>query len=227
MENDKVIIKKKKFSIIKFFVIILFLYIIGCLIFSYLTSPIKNIFIFNNKILSDQEIIDAADIRDYPSFFLTSKHSISSSLLKNPLIKKVTVSKKLFNKEVDITVSENKPLFYDKSINETVLENGDKISTKFDVPTLINSVPEGIYDKFITRVDALSDDTLLKMSEIEYKPNDIDKERFLVTMTDGNYVYLTLYKFEGIDKYNEILPSLEGKRGILYLDSGNYFEILN
>ena len=27
--------------------------------------------------------------------------------------------------------------------------------------------------------------------------------------------------------YNEIYPTLEGKKGILYLDSGNHFEIKN
>ena len=32
---------------------------------------------------------------------------------------------------------------------------------------------------------------------------------------------------ELINEYNKILPNLEGKKGILYLDSGNYFEILS
>jgi cell division septal protein FtsQ len=191
-----------------------------------LDSPIKNIHIKNNNYLSDQEVIDAAKLNNYPSFLFTSSHSIKKKLLENFLIKDVTIKKEFYGK-VYITVTENKPLFYNKLTKQTVLSDGREINTKYSVPVLINELPEGIYSKFITKMDNLSDDTILKMSEIEYKPNEIDKERFLVTITDGNYVYLTLYKFQKIDKYNDILPSLEGKRGILYFDSGDYFEILN
>ena len=41
------------------------------------------------------------------------------------------------------------------------------------------------------------------MSEIKYDPNDVDDERFIITMNDGNYVYLTLHKFNKINHYLE------------------------
>jgi hypothetical protein len=44
-------------------------------------------------------------------------------------------------------------------------------------------------------------------------------------MNDGNYVYITLTKIKSINEYIKILSTLENKKGILYLDSGNYFEI--
>ena len=44
-------------------------------------------------------------------------------------------------------------------------------------------------------------------------------------MNDGNYVYITLYKTYLVNDYIKILSTLENKKGILYLDSGNYFEI--
>ena len=44
-------------------------------------------------------------------------------------------------------------------------------------------------------------------------------------MNDGNLVYITLNKIEKINKYNSIYSSLEGKKGIVYLDSGDYVEI--
>jgi len=44
-------------------------------------------------------------------------------------------------------------------------------------------------------------------------------------MNDGNYVYITLTKMELLNKYNEAITKVEGKKGTLYLDSGNYFEI--
>lgn len=73
----------------------------------------------------------------------------------------------------------------------------------------------------------VNNDILYKISEIEYRPNEVDKERFLLTMNDGNYVYVTLYTFDKINQYDAIYPTLENKNGILYLDSGNYFEIFH
>ena len=64
------------------------------------------------------------------------------------------------------------------------------------------------------------------ISEFYYDPNEFDKDRFLLYMDDGNSVYLTLTKFRMINYYNDVLPQLDGKKGILYLDSGNHFQIM-
>lgn len=45
-------------------------------------------------------------------------------------------------------------------------------------------------------------------------------------MNDGNYVYITTTRLDNINKYENVLLELEGKKGIIYLDSGNHFEIL-
>jgi hypothetical protein len=45
-------------------------------------------------------------------------------------------------------------------------------------------------------------------------------------MNDQIYVYITLTKIDVLNNYNEITKELEGKKGILYLDSGNHFEII-
>ena len=68
-------------------------------------------------------------------------------------------------------------------------------------------------------------DILSRISEIEYKPNDVDTNRFLLSMQDGNYVYLTLSKFKNINNYIEIVRKNKKKKGILYLDSGEYFKV--
>ena len=73
----------------------------------------------------------------------------------------------------------------------------------------------------------LNKDILIRISEIKYDPNDIDNERFYLTMNDGNYVYLTLNKFDKINNYLEIVKTFNNKKGILYLDSGEYFEIFD
>ena len=63
------------------------------------------------------------------------------------------------------------------------------------------------------------------ISEIEYSKTDYDSERFLLYMNDCNEVYATISKLNKLNKYEEIVTKLNGKRGILYLDSGNYLEV--
>ena len=70
----------------------------------------------------------------------------------------------------------------------------------------------------------MDENVLKRISEIEYVPDDVNDERFLCTMADGNYVYITLYKITSINEYIKIVSTLDNKKGILYLDSGNYFE---
>lgn len=222
MTNSKIIIKKK-FSFIKLSIVLLILYIIFYLAYDIVKSPIKNIYIFGNNILSDQEIIDISGLRNYPSFLLSNKSSIKKKLLKEDVIKSVDISKEKYG-EIHITIKEYKPLFYNKNTNKTVLESGIETDVLVEVPILINYMDETILNKLVKKMNIVSDDILLKISEIEYKPSDKDSERISLTMTDGNYVFLTLYKFEKINYYNQTLPSLEGKKGTLNLDSGNYFK---
>ncbi len=111
--------------------------------------------------------------------------------------------------------------------NELILSSKKKVSNIYDinyVPYLSNDI-DGIYDKAIEAFSKIKPDILYKISHIEYVPNDVDKERFILYMVDSNYVYITLSKVEKINKYNSIVNKLENKKGIIYLDSGDYVEI--
>lgn len=225
-ENKKEeVVVKRKFKFVKFLVVILTLYIILFLGYKLFTAKIKNIFILNNNYLTDQEVIDESGLRNYPSFLLTTKYKIKKNLLKNSLIKEAKIKKKLWG-IIYIEISEYEPLFIYQ--DKVILDNGTKIDNNdYILPILINDVNEEILTKFINKYKDIDKEIKMQISEIEYLPNDIDKERFLFTMNDGNYVYITIYKTLAINEYNKILPNLEGKKGILYLDSGNYFEILS
>ena len=225
-ENKKEeVVVKRKFKFVKFLVVILILYIILFLGYKLFIAKIKNIFILNNNYLTDQEVIDESGLRNYPSFLLTTKYKIKKNLLKNSLIKEAKIKKKLWG-IIYIEISEYEPLFIYQ--DKVILDNGTKIDNNdYILPILINDVNEEILTKFINKYKDIDKEIKMQISEIEYLPNDIDKERFLFTMNDGNYVYITIYKTLAINEYNKILPNLEGKKGILYLDSGNYFEILS
>jgi cell division protein FtsQ len=220
--------KKGQFNFLKFLLMILILYIISFSVYKLLMMPIKHIRILNTSYLNDQVVLREAKIDNYPSFVLTTSSSIKRKLMKDPYIKDVKVEKKWFCR-VYLYIEENKILFFNNASGQVVLENNITVNNDNigNVPHLINDVPDSIYTELIKQMAKVDNNILLKISEIEYRPNEVDKERFLLTMNDGNYIYLTLYTFSKVNNYDEILPTLEKKKGILYLDSGNYFEIIN
>ena len=219
-EEEKVK-SRKRFSFAKFLIILLILYIVGFYTYKFASSPVHNIYIKNNNYLTDQEIIDSSGLRNYPSFLLTTKYSIKKKLLKNEFVKDVKITKKVGN-IIILEVEENEPLFIYK--NKTILSTGKSIEKTYNLPTLTNNVTDDILKKLVDKYKNINNEIRILISEIKYDPNNIDKERFLITMNDGNYVYITLYKITSINEYIKILSTLEDKKGILYLDSGNYFE---
>ena len=215
---------KRKIKYKNVFIFLLFVIFIVILITIAINIPISNIYIKGNTILKDQEIIDISGLSDYPSIFKTSKYRVKKNLIKNDYIIDAKVNKK--GTKVFIEVKENRYLFYDSNKDAIVTLDKD-IKGNIITPYLVNYVPDTIYDNFKKIIALIDDDVLSRISEIEYKPNDVDNERFYLTMNDGNYVYITLQKFKKINSYIEMLKKFNNKKGILYLDSGEYFEIKN
>ena len=219
---------KRKFNFGKFILFILTI----CLIYfglKYLLSiNTKNILIVNNNYYSDEEIIETAGIENYPKFITLSKKKIKNKLEKLALIEKVEI-KKEFGFKLRITIYEKKILYFVRSTNEYKASDGNnyKLENITGVPTLINYVPEEVEKRFIERFKEIDTNIIDMISEIEYNKTSYDNERFLLYMNDGNQVYITVLRTNLLNKYVEIVSKLDNKKGILYLDSGNYFEIKN
>ena len=226
----KKIVKKRK---IKLFNFVIFLLVIAGLVlcgYFYVQLPMKNILIRHTDYLNDDYIMELANIKDYPSFVGTNSYRIKKKILKSPYVYDCIIKKKFFN-ILEINITEEKPIFYNKNNNKYVLGSSkeikeDEINKNFRIPRLNNYVPDKKYKSFIEGMNKIDDNILNKMSDIEYVPNDFDKDRFLVYMDDGNMVYLTLTKFKQINYYNDVVSQLEGRHGILYLDSGNHFKVM-
>lgn len=217
-------VKKRKLKVKRIILLFVIIAIIVLSIYFIKKIPIQNIYILNNTIISDKEIIETAGLTNYPSFIDTSSKSIKDKLLKNNYIKKVKVEKKLLFK-VYITIEEQKVLAsYNKKI---LLEDGNYVDNIYNINSvpIINNDVSAINDRFVKKFKLINNDILLKISEINYIPNEVDKERFSLKMNDGNLVYITLSKIKKINKYNSIYSELEGRKGIIYLDSGDYVEL--
>lgn len=222
--------KKRKLKISR---VIIFLLIIVLIIISInliLKIPIKNFYIKGNINLSDQEIIDLSKLEDYPSVFKYTNKQIEKNIESSDYIKNATVKKKKLT-EIHIEIEENIVLFYNSNTNKTVLLNKKEIKKELTGPILINYVPDKIYEKLIKQMSLINLDIINRISEIKYDPSNVDKERFLFTMNDGNYVYITLEKLSNINNYIkinlEIINKFGKKNGTLYLDAGEYFKIFD
>ena len=216
---------KRKINYKSIIIILVVLAILALIVFLYCSLRVKTIYVTGNKILKENEILEKTNLLNYPRLVEVSSSDIVNELKKNKLINNVKVNKSLSGKVV-IEISENKILYQDTN-GKYMLSNKEEVvlnETYLGVPLLINDCNE-VKDKFIEKLLLINDDILKHISEIEYEPTDLDKERFMFYMSDTNYVYVTLSKINLINSYNEIYPTLEGKKGILYLDSGNHFEI--
>lgn len=221
--------KKKRLKLIPFLLFILVITGAFFLVDVLLDTRVENIVIKGNKIVTDQQIIDEAGLSNYPSFYKTTSYNIKKALEKNSFIKEVKV-KRSFYHVITIEVSEYKVLLKKETTGKLVLENMNEVTTDqeipYTVPRLVNDVPKDKYSKLLKNLLKVKRSVRSSISEFYYDPNEFDKDRFLLYMDDGNSVYLTLTKFRMINYYNDVLPQLDGKKGILYLDSGNHFQIM-
>ena len=219
--------KKIRIRILPIIIIIFILTLLSGSVYLLSLIPIKNIYISGNNYLKDQEIIELAKIENYPSFLKTRMKDMKKNIKKSPYVKSVTIKKKILG-IVEIQIEEYNILFRKEENNKLVLEDKEELidNEKFQVPILLNYIPDTKYDSFIKGMNQVTPSIKNQISEIRYYPNTQDEDRFLLYMNDGNYVYLTLTKFKQINYYEDVLEKLDGKKGILYLDSGNHFKIM-
>lgn len=218
---------KRKLNIKALIVFLLVIYLIAMIIYYFLSMPIKNIYIVGNTNVSDYEIINAAELKDYPSILKVSSSKIKKNIKTIDYIDDVKVKRNIFGR-LTINVVEAKALFYNRNNEKLVLSNGKEIDddNSYGYPTLINYVPNDIYSKLIESLNKTDYDILRSVSEMEYsvsKSNDkvIDDTRFIFRMNDGNIVYINLINIKNLNKYQSIYATLDNVEGIMYLDSSS------
>ena len=139
---------KRKLNIKALLVFLLVIYLVFMIVYSFLSMPIKNIYITGNKYLSDNDIIQVAGIKNYPSILKMNSFKIKKNIKKSDYIKDVKVKRNIFGK-LTIKVEEAKVLFYDRNNDKLVLSNGREVddNNSYGYPSLINYVPKDIYKK--------------------------------------------------------------------------------
>ncbi len=201
----------------------------GCFSFYYVSQVrIKNIYVYGTNLLSDHDIILAANIKNYPKLFKYSSRTMKKNIATLDLVDTVQVKKTLFGK-VTIEIEEAKVLFYNRNNGSYVLSSGVEIADGnfTGVPFLVNFVPDSIYERLIKELAKIDSESLAMISEIEYSQNKsgdvvIDDTRFLLRMNDGNQVYVNLINIDRLNLYAVTYTAIpDGVKGILELDSDN------
>lgn len=222
--------KKKRIRIKGLLIVILFLYLIINGIYYLWSKPIKRINIEGNNYLKENYLIDYLDITD-KSLLQIKKKNIKNKLLELELISKVSIHKNING--LDIKIEEEQVLFYNWNTQKIVLSDGEEIEFNQEflgVPTLINYVPDEVYQKLLKRIVLVDKDILSLVSEIEYSPSivdgkTVDETRFIFRMNDGNQVYINTINIEKINDYLETYEAIVSKKGYikgcLYLDSNS------
>ena len=216
---------KKKIRLSGLIFVILLIYLIGVSVYYVIKLPVKNIKIEGINTLTEGEVIQAIHLEDSFPMIKVTKSYLKDKFKDMPLIDSFKLKRNLKG-QVTITITEAKVLFYYNYDNHLVLSNGKTIEDDerfLGYPTLVNYVPNDVYNSFINNFSKVDSDIIACISEIEYDPDKyedivIDNERFVFTMNDGNRVYINVINIEKMNKYQSVVAKTN-QVGTLYLDS--------
>ncbi len=229
--TQKKVIKRKRLNVKRASIFALSIIVISILIWFLFTLKTESVIVSGNSYVNDSEIIKKSKVLE-KKYLLLSNRNVCKNVKKNIFIDTCEIKKSWLLK-VEIVVSENKPLFFYKENDKTALSNGIFTEQKniYGVPTLINYVPKKILNKFISGLKDINSDIIQSISEIEYTPSQnsdgeyIDEERFMLSMNDGNIVYINIRNLNVLNKYEKIYASIGSKKGYFNFDAdfGNYY----
>lgn len=227
---QKKIIKKRRLNLKKAFILALVIFIIGGILYYAFKLNVSSVTVSGANYISDSEIIKASNVLN-KKFLMVTSHQACKNIKNNDLINTCKIKKSWWLK-INIIITENKPLFIYKENGSVMLSNGSQTKKSiYGIPTLINYVPKKVLSKFIKGLTQIDDDIIQSISEIEYAPslNEdgslIDEERFMMTMNDGNVVYINNRNLKVLNKYEKIYASIGNKKGYFNFDADydNYF----
>ena len=219
--------RRKKINYKALFFLICPIIIIVFIVIHITNFKVQNIYIEGNEFISDQQIIDIAELSNYPKVIKLNKKKIKDNLIKNEYISNAKINYSNFGREVSIKIEENIPVIYYQYDETYILSDGSYVKDKYSLPVLINQTPDNILKKLVKKLSTIDRSALNRISEIRYYPSNVDEELFLLTMNDGNYVYINFYNFNKLNNYVDVIKGFDNKKGTIHFDSGNYLELFN
>lgn len=226
--------RKKKANRRLIFYLSIFFILISIIV--YLQSPLSDIHtvdITGNSLISDEEMVNIADLEDSPNIWTISKSDIKEEIMDYPLMKSAEVEKKL-PQTIKIDVQEYDVVGYveEDEYFFPVLENGEKLtelkeaSMSGDAPLMLDFDEDEYLTKMTEELKELPQDIRKLISEIHWKPEDDNENKILLYMNDGFLVDGSIHEFsEKMQVYPSIVAQLsDDEKGIIHIGVGAYFE---
>ncbi|MBC8062275.1 MAG: FtsQ-type POTRA domain-containing protein [Clostridiaceae bacterium] len=236
--SNELIRKRRKKKAVKklvvFFVLLFSILIILCFKLPYFN--IVQITVFNNKSISQDEIIKLSKLKLGTNLFYQNFAKSKKEIMSNPYILDVTFSRKIPN-EVEIFISERKAEFYSTEGSEFAIF--DKNSIGLEIKDNINNMKlvrvDGIDIKSVKLGKALGNDddkrvkTIKTISDLNSRKMDGVPDMTSIDLTNANDlkiyygdIYVILGAGHGIEeKLNKAISILQSdgvKSGKGYID---------
>ncbi|WP_099157996.1 cell division protein FtsQ/DivIB [Virgibacillus ndiopensis] len=226
--------RKKKANRRLIFYLSIFFLLIAVIV--YLQSPlshVKTVQVTGNTFVSEKEIIEQSKLLDDTNIWTIDKKEINQAIHKNPVIKSVSLDKKL-PWTVEIKIKEYKKVGYIKKDDRyyPVLGNGQQLDSleqktlNGDAPLLLNFTDEKELQNMTNELKKLPQSILNIISEIHWVPTDENTKKIVLYMNDGFMVDGTIRDFaEKMEVYPSIVAQLKpDSKGIIHIGVGAYFE---
>ena len=132
--------KRKKLKLKSVFIFLLFLTIFIGIIYLITLLKVRSFYIYNNKYLTDEEVLKELKLNNNSSFLLTNSFFEKPIIKNNKYIKNIKMERNT-NLELKIYVDEYRLLFFDSKKNKVINEQGKEIDLNYNnIPVLINEI---------------------------------------------------------------------------------------
>lgn len=194
-------------------------------------SRVQALFCRGNFYYTSQQIFEKAGIAVNNSSLLHTAGSMQDALEEDPLIESARID--VNDRKVVITVQEELVLGYLEKDGQTMLLFEDGTLHPWDASNsrVLMHFPliENLDDEQLSALaaqaqkypQAITRDLIEKIAEISPWQERYDKNMLRLIMQDGNEVFTSMDSLYMLEKYQRILPDLEGDGVCLMLDGDN------
>lgn len=227
--------KKRSNRRLIFFLSFFFFLILIVIYFQSPLSHVQQIIVTGNVYVSDEEIIEASEIKHGTSIWEVNQ----KKLLEVEELREVKAAslKRIFPNKVEIQVEEYKRVAYlnDDGKYFPIIESGrflealEKEKLPTDAPILKKWQQGDELEEFMAELTKLPESISRFISEVHYAPTPNDALRIKLYMNDGHEVHTTIQQFsERMLDYPAIASTIDSEeKGIIHMRLTPYFERLD
>lgn len=184
-------------------------------------SRLETLVTKGNNVLSVEEIESQANLKINDRIYPLLSKNLERKIQSHDLIEKAHVTISRRKQTVMIAVEEKRPLAHDDSLlyftDELSVDKAKNEALSDALPRLMNIADEEILKSLLKNLAKVDEASLLAVSEIYHKPNDLDKEYLELVMNQGYFVYTSINTLPLLNNYATIISGADPKNRCIYI----------